>query len=186
MSIVGLPRTGKTTLAAKLFTALSKNSACLFCNVQNEPYFAGFVPGRRADVGALLSGTTQVWNCDPWEVKPKLLEIFLAQRASKTLNPLCIFVDEAHLIAKPGSMEFPESGHIDEDCIIGVLCTTGCRWNIRMIWITQRPQFVDSGVYKTSRYFVFFTVNDADHYFFHRQGIDFVNPEWHNYAVIRS
>jgi len=158
----------------------------LFCNVQSEPYFGKFVTSRRADVGALLTGTTQVWNCDPWEVRPKLLEIFLAQRATTTLNPLAIFVDEAHLVAPQGSFAFPEAGKVDVDNIIGVLCTTGARWNIRLIWITQRVQFADPGIIRTARYHVLFTHDPSDVEYYRRQGIVFVNPLWHDYVVVRS
>ena len=186
MSIVGLPRTGKTTLASDLLKRLSKVSGCLFVNLQAEPYFEDFMTVRRVDIAALLAGQSFVWNADPWEVRRKLVEIFLAQRACKTLNPITIFVDEAHLVAPRGCFAFPESGEITEDCIIGVLCTTGLKWNVRMVWISQRPQFVDSGVYRTSRFHVFFTVDATDLAYFRQQGIVFENPEWHDYVVVRS
>lgn len=186
MSIVGLPRTGKTTLAAKLFRLLSKNNGCVFCNLQAEPYFEGFIPVRRVNIPSVLAGESFVWNADPWEVKPFLVRLFLIQRASETLAPITIFVDEAHLVAPRGCFTFPEEGHINEDNIIGVLCTTGLKWNVRVVWISQRPQFVDSGVYRTARYHVFFTVDTADVDYFRQQGFIFVNPEWHDYVVVRS
>jgi len=186
MTIVGLPRTGKTTLAAKLYELLKKNNGVVFCNLQAESYFKHEIPVRHVNITALLKGESCVWNADPWEVKPFLVRMFMHQRASKILQPVTICIDEAHLVAPRGCFNFPEDSHVNEDNIIGVLCTTGLKWNVRIVWISQRPQFVDSGVYRTARYHVFFTVDNADLDYFRQQGLIFTNPDWHDYVVIRS
>ena len=165
----------------------ARNEGALFFNVQAESYFAQYPKLDKADVGGLINGTNkiQVVECGPWEVGQQLLEIYNAQRASPTLTPISIFVDEAHLICGRGNFNFPD-GAFDKESIAAVLCTTGLRWNLRMVWITQRPQFCDSGIFRTARFHIFFTVSEGDITYFERNNITFTNPEWHDWVMVRT
>jgi hypothetical protein len=161
--------------------------AVLFFNTQGEPYFAekGYTTLPRADVAGLLDGTNpvQVVECGPWEIPPQLLELYLAQRAAPVLKVVSLFCDEVHLVCGRGQFRFPD-GAFDSESIIAVLASTGLRWNIRCIWISQRPSFCDASLFRTSRYLIFFTVSEPERMFFEQNGITFENPEWHSWVMV--
>lgn len=187
ISVVGQPGTGKTTFCGKLYM----KTGTVFINTQHEEaakYFPGIpvVFDGRSALAAAMGGQKTVWNAEPWEIRKWLLDLYLTQRKAKELIPITVYVDEAHLVAPRGSFRFPDSGEFTIENIIGVVCTTHRRWNLRFIWITQRPQLMDPSVYNTCRYHIFFTLDDRDIAYFRDLRIEVENPPWYDYVIHRS
>jgi ABC-type dipeptide/oligopeptide/nickel transport system ATPase component len=184
VAIVGQPGTGKSTFARNLF----QKTGGVYINTQHEDYFQGekiTFNGQEA-LAAAIAGQRIVWNAEPWEIRKWLLDLYLAQRKAKDLLPITVYVDEAHLVAGRGSFNFPEDGRFSVDNIIGVMCTTHRRWNLRMFWITQRPQLVDPSVFRTCRYIVAFTLAPGDMQYFHDMRVEIPETAWHDFNVVRT
>ena len=187
-TICGLSGTGKTVLAQRMWAILSmKREAACFFNCAFDDYFPKENIISRIDETAargLHQGAALVVNCPSYEVKSNLIKLHDFWMAQPLLPALTIFIDEAHLVASRGSIRFPEGEKIDQETVIGYLLATGRHINIRCVFITPKPQFIDSWVYRASRYHYIFEVDPADEAWLQSLGYSFENPTGHDYVVV--
>jgi len=168
VTVVGLPRSGKTTLCVEIFRRCPR---AIFLNVAHEPYFDGvYSASNERDALTIADGerTHIVWNCNIWDVQGFLGKLIEMQLAREEKYPISIFVDEAHLVCPCHSINIVQ-GRVPNS--FGLLATNGLRWNLRAIWISQRPQLVDSTIYRTAEYKIFFKLHSADISYLRRERI---------------
>jgi len=178
-SIVGLPGSGKTVFAVKVYKRCER---AIFINLghedlgcTNELYWVGekTVQSGQEAVQAVLSGERCVWLIpEISEVRPFIAELIKYQRAQETKYPISIFVDEAHLLVPNGSINLAACIKDEEEPDPWtLLATNGRRWNLQAVWITQRPQLLDPTCYKTAVNKFFFRLDPADINYFKRMGV---------------
>lgn len=148
ITVVGMTQSGKTTAVTKSIEQVKEG--VLFFNTQEIEFSSKYVEVTGADdmdmiVKALRKGEKLNFIPNP-ETRWKQLVIiikrlFLASRAS--LLNIYIVVDEVHLSSKEGLAACIE------------LATTGIRWGLRAIYISQRPALVDNTLMNQSMKFVF-------------------------------
>jgi len=155
----------------------------------NTPYFPNehIVTDMADALNYLFGGSRCVWNCECWEVRPFIEEVLKRQRMASPKNPLHLFIDEAHLIVPRGSINMAESlEKRHEPEVMGLIATNGRRWNIQCIWITQKPQFLDSYIYRTAEYKIFFRLDPGDIQYFRGQGVTVSPLTGNNWEVKQS
>ncbi|MEW5760069.1 MAG: ATP-binding protein, partial [Candidatus Thermoplasmatota archaeon] len=154
--IVGLPRTGKTTFAKNLFFELPENHIAIFVNSQWEDYFQGIESEYKYPFPQLKNKI--VFNIYDFGDLFKLLkDIFEAQKQSVELQPITIFIDEAHKF-------FPRYMNIQapENQIVNDIFTLGLKWNIRLVIITQKPQMLCTDLYTLCERMIVFKLHQKD------------------------
>ena len=158
MLVLGLPRVGKTTLCVNdIFMKLPKTHKAVFINIQWEDYF-GKIPVTFEDPPVPLEGHKTVWNIeDHSRIIPWLSKLYENQRRSQVLHPVTVIIDECHLI-------FPRylNIHNPENLPIKRLMTMGLKWNLRLILISQKPQFVSPDIYKLCERKILFKLDSPD------------------------
>jgi len=178
-SIVGLPGSGKTVFAVKIFKRTERGC---FINLGHEDlgqtnplYWQGekVANSGHEAIQLILGGERCVWLVpEIGEVKPFIAELIKYQRAQETKYPVSIFVDEAHLLVPAGSINLAACiNNEEEPDPWTLLATNGRRWNLQAIWITQRPQLLDPTCYKTAVNKFFFRLDPADISYFKRMGV---------------
>ena len=176
--IVGMPRSGKTTLAIQMFDQL--DHGCIFINTQmedfNEKMSEAGTPMKsqseilfRYDNKILdqLGNRKIIFNIqDNDEVVPLIRQIFQGQQRLQSINPITVFVDECHLF-------FPRYMNIHNNANkpIKNIFTRGSKFNLRLILISQKPQFVCPDVYTLCERMIVFKLHPNDYSYFHRHHI---------------
>jgi len=163
---------GKTKLACRMAKASGRYTT--FINLAREDiegtnpeYFQGFAMTQDGKVAYenLFKGIPTVWTCEPFGgiVEKWLEDVVTGQRQLKTKQPLTIFLDEAHLIAPPGTVDLGTAIRKGEKPNVYVwLATMGRHWNVQLVWITQRPQLLASAVYRLCATRFFFKLAPED------------------------
>lgn len=157
--IIGTTQHGKTTGAVESLKAVKQG--VLFFNTQQIRFGAGWVKSDMQDdtddlISALRSG--HKINYEPSrdyrqrELATLIDELFKA--ANKSVLDIYIVVDEVHLYDKDALKACRE------------IATTGLRWGIKPVWISQRPQAIDNYLMSQSTYWVMYkTYNEPESYF---------------------
>jgi len=158
--VLGLTRSGKTYAVKKILT--QSNNGVLFFNTQDEN-LEGFIK-----VGAitpfniilkLLKLKRKINYIPSTKLKDQFIEIqFLVNQLFENAhlsqkNSIFIVVDEAHLFLK----ESLES--------IKRIATSGIRWGINGIFISQRPANLDNTLMSQSSHMLIFKCNMESQYF---------------------
>jgi hypothetical protein len=178
-SIVGLPGSGKTVFAVKVYKRCER---AVFINLGHEDlgqsnplYWQGETPATSAQeaLQIVLGGGRCVWLVpEISEVRPFIADLIKYQREQETKFPISVFVDEAHLLIPTGSINLAKTIKDEEEPDPWtLLATNGRRWNLQAVWITQRPQLLDPTCYKTAVNKFFFRLDPADINYFRRMGI---------------
>jgi phage terminase large subunit GpA-like protein len=61
--------------------------------------------------------------------------------------------------------------------------TNGRRWNIQIVWITQRPQNLDWTCYKTAPVKIWFRLDEPDEMYLKRMGIKLPPREGYQWVM---
>jgi len=155
--ILGLPRTGKTTLAKNIFTKLKDTHYAIFINTQWEDYF------QNCQVIYSLDKFNKhqkqiVYNILKIEELYFILNVILTSaKHSRTLYQISIFIDEAHKFF-PRYMNI----HAQQNKVIKEIFTAGLKWNIRLILISQKPQLLCSDLYTLCERLIVFKLHKND------------------------
>lgn len=177
-AIIGLPRAGKTVLATKIMNTCDHKT--VFVNSQWEDYLelckvAQIEPREATIQKDFKAGTFKnlgdftIINTDDYdEVFSLLHEAFGYQRQSKTIYPVSIFIDEAHLY-------FPYDMDTKSDNpqwkATRDLFTRGLKYNLRLVLISQKPQLMCSKVYTLCERIIAFKLHPNDYTYFNRHNI---------------
>jgi len=155
--ILGLPRTGKTTLAKNIFTNLNDNHYAVFINTQWENYF------QNCQIIYSLDKVDKkykqfVYNIIKCENLYLLLDKVLNNaKHSKRLYPISIFIDEAHRYFN----RYMNIHNINYRAVKEIF-TMGLKWNIRLILISQKPQLLCSDLYTLCERLIIFKLHKND------------------------
>lgn len=177
--IVGLPRCGKTTLGIQLFDQIDQG--CVFINTQMEDFNE-----KMGEAGTPLKSQSEIlWRFDKKtldqlgtrkiifniqdndEVIPLIRFVFQSQQRRTSINPITVFIDECHLF-------FPRHMNIHNNLNkpIKNIFTRGSKFNLRLILITQKPQFVCPDIYTLCERMIVFKLHPNDYSYFHRHHIN--------------
>lgn len=189
-AIIGLPRSGKTTLCVKIFDELPEGHTCIFINTQMEDFESMLAKTdtpmksqatlmwrfNKAEI-PMLMGKKTIFNIqDNDEVIPLIKALFHHQQRSSKIDQITIFVDEAHLFF-PKNMNI----HNTQNKIIKNVFTRGSKFNLRIIVISQKPQFVTPDVYTLCERMIVFKLHPNDYSYFKRHNIN-IPTVTENYA----
>jgi hypothetical protein len=156
--LIGLTRTGKTTGA--LYSLQRQAKGVLFFNTQQIPFPRSWT---RADadssmegiIDGLIAGEKIVWTPqrEYRQQELRLLIGWLFKMAEQYEDELDIYVviDECHLF----------TGKALDSCI--ELATTGIRWGLKPVWISQRPARIDNTLISQATRFVVYDVSQAEY-----------------------
>jgi len=158
--VLGLTRSGKTYAVKKILTQNSKG--VLFFNTQNEN-LEGFIKVNKfthySIILKLLKLNRKINYIPSTKLKEQFIEIqFLVNQLFENSNfsqknPIYIVIDEAHLFQK----ESLES--------IKRIATSGIRWGLNGIFISQRPANLDNTLMSQSSHMLIFKCNMESQYF---------------------
>lgn len=180
--IIGLPRSGKTYFAANWFRTLPKSHMAIFFNTQNEGYFYGINETYRApQFKDFKPGRRLVYNGDDMKAVFGFLgEAFEAQRQKDVTHPLTVFVDEAHMYWNRKFDLYKPDNAMSKN-----IFTRGLKYNIRVVLISQRPQFCLPDLFRLCERLVIFRVHESDIKYLESNGLPAENPtEQYDYKVI--
>jgi hypothetical protein len=161
VTLVGRTRSGKTTGA--LYSLQRQPKGVLFFNTQQIRFPNVWT---RADketdpedvIDELIGGGKVVYNPDRGlrQQELTLLIAWLYKMAEEHQSDLDIYVvvDECHLF----------TGRALKACI--ELATTGIRWGLKAVWISQRPAKIDNTLMTQSTRFVVFDISDMESQYF--------------------
>jgi len=166
--IAGAPRSGKTTLASELFSQMYSG---IFLDIGDEPeneYYSGIKVFTNTDecIRYVFEGKLAVLKCYPHNVKDILYKICKIQTALEEKQPVTIVIDEAHLCFPHGTVRLNPD---EPPNIVTLALTNGLRWNVRLMFLTQRVQLMDSNVFRLCETKVFFYLDGADRTYLRRE-----------------
>lgn len=156
-TVIGITRSGKTYATKESLKKVKEG--VLFFNTQLENMPDNFLKANkktRIDViiKALNKGLKVNYEPDTeQEVREKELEILIRAMYQKGLKKKYIVVDEVHLYKKEGLKSMIQ------------VATTGLRFGIAGIWISQRPANIDNTLMTQSNQFIIFNTNMESEYF---------------------
>jgi len=158
--VLGLTRSGKTYAVKKILT--QNKRGVLFFNTQNEK-LEGFL---KVNMGTpfnmilkLLKLRKKINYIPSTKLKEQFIEVeFLISQLFENgnfsqNNPIFVVIDEAHLFQK----ESLES--------IKRIATSGIRWGLNGIFISQRPANLDNTLMSQSSHMLIFKCNMESQYF---------------------
>jgi hypothetical protein len=147
-TVVGMTQSGKTTAVEKSIERVKQG--VLFFNTQHIEFSDNFTICTGADdpsilVKALRKGEKINFmpNRDTRWKQLKALINYLYKSTESSLMDIYIVVDECHLADKEALKAIIE------------VATTGIRWGLKGIFISQRPALIDNTVMNQSMQFVF-------------------------------
>lgn len=157
-TVIGITRSGKTFATKK--SLINVDAGVLFFNTQWEDMPTNFINVNGNDSIALIKKALETGkkiNYIPSldaEIRGKEI-IFLVNMlySRKNLKKIYFVVDEVHLYEKQALKELIK------------VATTGLRFGINGIWISQRPANVDNTLMTQSNQFVIFKTNMESEYF---------------------
>jgi hypothetical protein len=176
-TVLGITRHGKTYATIKSLAHI-KNEAVFFFNTGHEKVPGGFtdVDPRYHEweqVEYLLSKNKKI-NWIPStridEMQKQVIYIIDKLYNGEKRN-MRLVIDEVHLFQKESLKAIQR------------IATTGLRWGMRGVFISQRPAKVDNTLYSQSTNHVIFALGSADYQYLHGQGFpidklqEFVNGE---------
>lgn len=161
---LGITRHGKTWAGIKSLERLN-GEAVLFFNTQHEKVGKGWTtvdPSLHEwdQVEALLQKNRKInWlpSTDLDEMQKEIIFI-VKQLYNGEKRNLRFAIDEVHLFTKEALNQ------------IRRVATTGLRWGIRGVFISQRPAKVDNTLYTQSTNHVIFALGNADYTYLKGQG----------------
>ena len=161
---LGITRHGKTWAGIKSLERL-QGEAVLFFNTQHEKVGSKWTtvdPSQHEwfQVEALLEKNKKInWlpSTDLEEMQ-KEIEYIVKQLYNGQMRNMRFAIDEVHLFTK---------GALNQ---IRRVATTGLRWGIRGVFISQRPAKVDNTLYTQSTNHVIFALGKADYKYLKDQG----------------
>lgn len=165
-TMIGTTRHGKTYGAIQSLTKAPKG--VLFINTQQEKFPRGWTrASMRNDSSIIIDEVRQGTkiNYEPdrryreQELKLIIDDLFTAARDTEL--DMYLVIDEAHLYRKEGLRAAEEQA------------TTGLRWGIQGIYITQRPQLLSKTLWSQSTFFVFYKTYNLQESYFQSYGIPY-------------
>ena len=172
IAVLGLPRSGKSTLCSKMFAKIQHR--CIFVNTQWENYFPealrvdNWIKGKLMNyfsqnqkINLMLFKRNQIWDM--------LREIWYFQRSQIHCLPVTVFIDECHLFIPKHFNLFDESD--DKAALLLEIFTLGLRFNLRLIIISQKPQFVCNDVFNLCESMIIFKLHPRDITYFKKHNI---------------
>lgn len=160
-TVIGRTRSGKTT--GTLLSLQRQKKGVLFFNTQLIKFPRGWTAASHqtdfdAMVNALHSGEKIVYNPSreyrQQELKVLIQLLYKAAEANDGQLDMFLVVDEVHLYEKAAL----------KACI--EVATTGIRWGINAIWISQRPAKIDNTLMTQSTRFVIYDVSHMESSYF--------------------
>jgi hypothetical protein len=163
-TVLGITRHGKTYATIKSLSRM-KNEAVFFYNTQHEKVGKEWTTvdpryNEWSQVEYLLSKNKKV-NWLPSTKIPdmhKEIEYIVDQLYNGEMRNVRIAFDEVHLFRKKALEQIQR------------VATTGLRWGMRGVFISQRPAKVDNTLYTQSTNHVIFALGSADYQYLHGQG----------------
>jgi hypothetical protein len=148
-TVVGMTQSGKTTAVQRSAEALKKG--VLFFNTQQIQVSGKWVECTGKDdpvmlVKALRKGEKINFLPDRetrWKQLTNLIKYLFYESDHKQVLDILIIVDEVHLADKNALKSIVE------------LATTGIRWGLCGVFISQRPALIDNSIMNQSMQFVF-------------------------------
>lgn len=162
-TVLGVTQHGKTFASLKSMVRV-KDKAGIFFNVQDVPVPKGFVDVRAdqnewEQIERLLQQKRKInWipSTDIDEMK-KEISYIVKKLYNGSKRNVILAVDEVHLLDKAALKD-----------VIRV-ATTGIRWGIIGVFISQRPAKVDNTLYSQSTKHVVFALNNVDYKYLESQ-----------------
>jgi hypothetical protein len=163
-TVLGITRHGKTYAAIKSLRLL-RDEAVFFYNTQHEKVGEGWTTvdpnvHEWEQVEYLLSKNKKVNWLPSTKIDDMQNEIvYIVDRLynGESRNVRIAF-DEVHLFTKNALKQIQR------------IATTGLRWGMRGVFISQRPAKVDNTLYTQSTNHVIFALGSADYQYLHGQG----------------
>lgn len=163
MTVLGQTQHGKTHLIKNTLNTV-KGGGVFFFNTQLEPMPKNFIEASGANsweqiLGALEAG--KKINFIPTtdsEKRSKQLETIIKKLYDGQKRDIRFVVDEAHLYKKGALSKMQE------------IATTGLRFGIKGIWISQRGALLDNTLISQSNFYVFFYLGLTDQKYFREYG----------------
>lgn len=157
-TVIGITRSGKTYATKKSLENVKES--VLFFNTQLEDIPNNFIKVSGKDnikvvINALGKGKkiNYLPSLDS-EVRTKELKLIIDYLYKRgTSNKIYLVVDEVHLYEKEGLKALIQ------------VATTGIRYNIFGVWISQRPANIDNTLMTQSNQFILFKTNMESEYF---------------------
>ncbi|MFD0591160.1 hypothetical protein ACFQZE_24480 [Paenibacillus sp. GCM10027627] len=156
-TVVGRTRSGKTT--GVLYSLQRQPRGVLFFNTQQIKFPAGWTRASlKSDFEAMIDGLIggeKIVYIPSREYRQQELKILVgllykaAQRYDGDLD-IYLVVDEVHLFAKAALRACVE------------VATTGIRWGLKAIWISQRPAKIDNTLMTQSTRFVIYGLSHME------------------------
>lgn len=156
-TVIGITRSGKTYATQK--SLLAQPLGVLFFNTQHEEMERFTLADKRNDfrqISKRINGGGKVdYRPDtmPEMAEKELSYIIDNLFLTRTDKPMILAVDEVHLYRQAGLKQ----------CIR--LATTGLRFGLTGVWISQRPANIDNTLMTQSHLFVIFDTNMEANYF---------------------
>lgn len=158
-TVIGRTRSGKTT--GTLLSLQRQKKGVLFFNTQLIKFPRGWTAASHqtdfdAIIDALHAGEKIVYNPsrEYRQQELKVLIQLLYKSAEAAELDMFLVVDEVHLYEKAAL----------KACI--EVATTGIRWGINAIWISQRPAKIDNTLMSQSTRFVIYDVSHMESTYF--------------------
>jgi hypothetical protein len=163
-TVLGITRHGKTFAAIQALARMN-DEAIFFYNTQHEKVPTSFttVDPRQHEwdqVEYLLSKNKKI----NWLAATKIDNmhkeiIFVIDKLyNEEVRNVRLVIDEVHLFTKAALKEIQR------------VATTGLRWGIRGVFISQRPAKVDNTLYTQSTNHVIFALGNSDYNYLQQQG----------------
>jgi hypothetical protein len=154
-TVIGRTRSGKTTGA--LWSLQRSRRAVLFFNTQQIKFPKGWTRATMhtdadALIGALRDGEKVVYDPSREHRQGELRALIglLYKAANEAALDIYLVVDEVHLFTKGALRACVE------------VATTGIRWGIKAIWISQRPANIDNTLMTQSTRFVVYDISNME------------------------
>jgi hypothetical protein len=155
ISIMGQTRSGKTTGALRSLEKLKQG--VLFFNTQQIEFPKVWIKANKENemisiVGALRQGKKVVYNPSR-EYRQQEIAILirkLYEASEGQLLDIFLVVDEVHLFTKQALTSCEE------------VATTGIRWGIKMVSISQRPAKISNTILTQSTRFIFYEISSME------------------------
>jgi hypothetical protein len=162
-TVLGITQNGKTFASLKSMVRV-KDRAGIFFNVQDVSVPNGFVDVRVKEndweqVERLLEQKRKInWipSTNPDEMQKEVVFLINKLYNGKVRNVI-VAIDEVHLLEKQSL----------KACIR--LATTGIRWGLYGVFISQRPAKVDNTLYSQSTKHVLFALSNVDYKYLENQ-----------------
>jgi hypothetical protein len=179
--VIGTTRFGKTEGAKRSLTKVQQG--VFFFNTQQIVFGKGWtIADKSADmdliVKVLKSGgkVNYVPDRDYREQELVIIIHALFKASERSLLDIYFVLDEAHLFKQKALQSAEE------------LATTGLRWGLKGVFITQRPQLLSKTLWSQSTYFVFYKTHNQKESYYNDYGIPYADmndriPEKYFYST---